>query len=61
MLVGGEPLWVLAAAAFLLAFGCAWAIARPFRGLLALGVTAGLAVALQVSEAIATWMGTKGL
>jgi hypothetical protein len=52
---------VLATSAFLLAFGCAWAIARSFRGLVALGVTAGLAVALQVSEAISSWMGTKGL
>jgi hypothetical protein len=53
--------WLLAAAAFLLALGCAWAIARSLRGLVALAVTAVLAIALQVSEALDTWLGLKGL
>ena len=59
--VGSGLLWLLTAAAFVTAFGCAWAIARSLRALSALGVTALLAVALQLSEAIDTWLRVKGL
>ena len=61
VLVGPGVLWTLTAAALVAGFGCAWAIARSLRGLVALSVTAVLAVALEVSEALDVWLGVKGL
>jgi hypothetical protein len=59
--VGPELVSAFAAAAFAVAFGCAWAIARSLRVLAAGGVTAALAVALELSEAIDVWLRVKGL
>jgi hypothetical protein len=59
--VGSPLLWLLTTATFVTAFACAWAIARSLRALSALGLTALLAVALQLSEAIDVWLRVKGL
>ena len=61
VLVGSALLWTFTAVAFVVAFGCAWAIARSVRALVGLGLTALLAVALQLSEAIDVWLRVKGL
>jgi hypothetical protein len=53
--------WVTSAGAYALALGCAWAITRSLRGLFAFAVTAVLAVALDVSQALDTWLGVNGL